>query len=82
MRVINKRGGARRFVLGLEGLAGARLEVVGAAGDLVVPADATSGVRVLVFAPPGSTGSAPLAFRLTDPATGETAVAPDHFKAP
>ncbi|WP_244278480.1 cytochrome c oxidase accessory protein CcoG [Methylobacterium indicum] len=82
VRVINKRPVERRFVLGLEGLPGARLEVVGAADDLVVPADTTREYRVLVFAPPGRAGSAPLAFRVTDPASGETALAQDHFKAP
>ncbi len=55
VRVINKRGTARRFVLGLEGLPGARLEVVGAAATSSLPADATREYRVLVFAPPGST---------------------------
>lgn len=83
VRVINKRPFARDLTLAVEGLPGARTEIVGASeARLAVPADATREVRVLVFAPPGTAGSIPLTFRLADPASGETALVQDHFKAP
>ncbi|AWB25186.1 cytochrome c oxidase accessory protein CcoG [Methylobacterium currus] len=83
VRLINKRPFERELGLVVEGLPGARAEIVGAPeGHLAVPADATREVRVLVFAPPGTAGSVPLTFRLADPVSGETASVQDHFKAP
>ena len=69
----------------VEGLPDARVEVVGGTPDrLPVPSDATQEFRVLVFAPGGTRlgPSLPVAFRIKDPASGEGAVATDHFKAP
>ncbi|TGD98370.1 cytochrome c oxidase accessory protein CcoG [Methylobacterium nonmethylotrophicum] len=85
VRLSNKRPGERHYALAVEGLPGARVEVVGGfAGDLPVPSDATQEFRVLVFAPAGAepAASAPLTFRIADAATGETARAQDTFKAP
>lgn len=85
LRLSNKRPGERHYALGVEGLPGARIEVVGGVpGDLPVPSDATQEFRVLVFAPAGAepAASAPLTFRIADVATGETARAQDTFKAP
>lgn len=85
VRLINKRTEERRFALSVEGLAEARVEVVGGTpGALPVPPDATQEFRVLVFAPAGARPdpSVPLTFRIHDPATGETALAQDTFKAP
>jgi cytochrome c oxidase accessory protein FixG len=85
VRLSNKRLGERHYALAVEGLPGARVEVVGGlAGDLPVPSNATQEFRVLVFAPPGAgpTASVPLTFRIADAATGETARARDSFKAP
>ncbi|GJD54460.1 cytochrome c oxidase accessory protein CcoG [Methylobacterium dankookense] len=84
LRIVNKRPVERRFALSVEGLPESRVEVVGGVPDaLPVPSDATQEFRVLVFVPPGApAASAPLAFRITDPATGETAGAQDYFKAP
>ncbi|GJD58330.1 cytochrome c oxidase accessory protein CcoG [Methylobacterium dankookense] len=85
VRLINKWHAERRFALSVEGLAEARVEVVGGTpGALPVPPDATQEFRVLVFAPAGARPdpSVPLTFRIHDPATGETALAQDTFKAP
>jgi cytochrome c oxidase accessory protein FixG len=89
VRIANKRLDERRFALTVEGLANARIDVVGAEADatgrstLAVGPDQTLEARVLVTAegsaPPPSTG---IAFVLTDLASGETARASDHFKAP
>lgn len=85
VRLINKRTEERLFALSVEGLPEARVEVVGGTpGALPVPSDATQEFRVLVFAPAGARPdpSVPLTFRIHDPATGETALAQDTFKAP
>ena len=85
VRLSNKRPGERHYALAVEGLPGARVEVVGGApSDLPVPSDATQEFRVLVFAPAGAepAASAPLTFRIADVATGETARVQDTFKAP
>jgi len=85
VRLINKRPVERHLSLSVEGLPDARVEVVGGTPDrLPVPSDATQEFRVLVFAPGGARlgPSLPVAFRITDPASGEGAVATDHFKAP
>jgi cytochrome c oxidase accessory protein FixG len=89
VRVLNKRPISRVFTIEAEGLPGARVEVVGAAGEadstsLAVEPDTTLEARVLVFAPAGARPekTTPLAFRITDVASGEVATAHDHFKAP
>ncbi|GJE13772.1 MULTISPECIES: cytochrome c oxidase accessory protein CcoG [Methylobacterium] len=85
VRLSNKRPGERHYALAVEGLAGARVEVVGGApGDLPVPSDATQEFRVLVFAAADARPdpSVQLTFHLTDASTGETARAQDTFKAP
>lgn len=89
IRVLNKRAIARSFTVAVDGLPGARIELVGTAGRggdvvLAVDPDATLEARALVFAPPGARldQSTPIAFRIVDAASGESAIAPDHFKAP
>jgi cytochrome c oxidase accessory protein FixG len=89
VRVANKRLEERRFVIAVEGLEGARIDIVGGEADpqgrptLTVGPDQTMEARVLVtaggHAPPSSTD---LAFILTDLASGDTARTDDHFKAP
>ncbi|MCJ2012404.1 cytochrome c oxidase accessory protein CcoG [Methylobacterium sp. J-076] len=83
LRIANKRPAARAFALDVEGVGGARVEVVGGTPDaLPVPADSTEEFRILVFAPPGLEAPAiPLTFRIVDAASGEDATAHDHFKA-
>jgi len=82
LRIANKRPEARAFALAVEGVPGARVEVVGGRPDaLPVPADATQEFRVLVVAPPGlEPPTLPVTFRITDGADGHAA-ANDHFKA-
>jgi cytochrome c oxidase accessory protein FixG len=85
IRLSNKRPGERHYALSVEGLPGARVEVVGSTpGDLPVPSDSTQEFRVLVFAPAGERRdlNVPLTFHLVDAATGETVQAQDTFKAP
>ncbi|WP_336490527.1 cytochrome c oxidase accessory protein CcoG [Methylobacterium nigriterrae] len=85
LRLINKRPIERHLVLSVDGLPDARVEVVGGTpDDLPVPSDATQEFRVLVFAPAGvhPASTSALTFRITEPATGESAQAQDHFKAP
>lgn len=85
VRLLNKRPQERRFALAVDGMAGGRIEVVGGTpSDMPVPSDSTQEFRVLVFAPVGvrPEPSTLLTFRITDPATGETAHAQDTFKAP
>ena len=82
LRIANKRPAARDFALTVEGVPGARVEVVGGTPEaLPVPADSTQEFRVLVFAPSGLEAPvSPLSFRIAD-ASGEGAAAQDHFKA-
>ncbi|UGB26219.1 cytochrome c oxidase accessory protein CcoG [Methylorubrum sp. B1-46] len=85
VRLINKRSEERHFALAVEGLPDARVELVGGMPDVMpVPSDSTQEFRVLIFAPAGARQdpSVPLTFRISDPATGETARAQDTFKAP
>jgi cytochrome c oxidase accessory protein FixG len=87
LRILNKRPIERSFAIEVEGLPGARVEVVGAdRGHAVVTVgpDRTHELRVLVFAPPGAPlqKSMPLTFRVADVASGESAAADDHFRSP
>ncbi len=90
VRVLNKRPNERSFTLGVEGIEGARLEVVGAdqyIGDravLTVDRDTTREFRVLVFTPADAKlpRSTPVTFRLTDTTIGEMTIVKDFFKAP
>jgi polyferredoxin len=88
VRLLNKRPVERSFALEIEGLPGARLEVVGAERGqepvVTVGPDRTQDVRVLVFAPAGAPleKSTSLIFRIADLASGEAASAEDHFRAP
>jgi polyferredoxin len=90
VRVLNKALEPRRFVLAVEGLDGAQLEIVGATVAetdkhvIEVGPDRTAEARVLVtrHGAPLSEDSVPLTFVITDETTGETAKAPDHFRGP
>jgi cytochrome c oxidase accessory protein FixG len=89
LRVLNKRPIDRVFTLQVDGLPDARVEVVGAAGEggrasIAAAPDAAQEARALVFAPAGARldKSTPLTFRIVDLASGETASADDHFRAP
>jgi cytochrome c oxidase accessory protein FixG len=89
LRILNKRPIERVFTLSVEGLPGARVEVPGSLSEenravVRAPADDTSEIRALVFAPVGSRldKSTPITFRVIDLASGEAASADDFFKAP
>ena len=89
IRVANKRLEERQFTIEVEGLDGARIDIVGGASDTLgrptftVGPDQTHEARILVTAeggtPPSSTE---LVFTLTDLASGDAARTKDHFKAP
>jgi len=89
IRVANKQLDGRSYVLSVEGLPGATLDIIGGAIDhqgravVSVEPDQTLEARVLVSSqdsklPP----STDIQFTLTDPATGETIRMSDYFKAP
>jgi len=85
VRLTNKSSHERTFSLSLEGLADAKLDVVGdTAGTLTVGRDQTRELRVLVTShdkvPAGA--SLPLTFRIRDVATGQSATVSDHFFGP
>jgi cytochrome c oxidase accessory protein FixG len=89
LRLLNKRPVDRVFTLELDGLPDSRVEVVGATGEggrasVAVAPDSTHEVRALVFAPAGAPldKTTPVTFRIVDLASGESAAAHDHFKAP
>jgi len=89
VRVSNKSLDEREYVLNVDGLAAAKLDVVGGHIDevgraiLIVGPDQTLEARVLVTTDvPELSPSTDIRFTLTDLASGETARANDHFKAP
>ena len=89
IRIANKKLDARRYALAVEGLREARIDVVGGEIDqqgrsiLTVGPDQTLEARVLVTDTISTDAdSTALRFILTDLATGDTASASDHFKAP
>jgi hypothetical protein len=88
VHLLNKRQATSTVVLDVEGLPEAEVHVVGLdaaiPGKALIPVGPDQGreVRVLVTVPAASVDrSTPLTFRATDTATGETAVATDHFVA-
>jgi len=89
IRVANKQLEERHYALGVEGLAGATLDIVGGTIDqkgraiLTVRPDQTLEARILVTASGEALQpSTDLRFTVVDLASGETAYTSDHFKAP
>lgn len=87
VRIANKRLEPRQFTVAIEGLEGARLELVNIPiGEgrqvFTVEPDQTREVRALVTIPAyqAIAHSHAIRFRLTDSASGETLVADDHFR--
>ncbi|MGR7995683.1 MULTISPECIES: cytochrome c oxidase accessory protein CcoG [unclassified Xanthobacter] len=85
LRLSNKMLQERAFSLSIDGVPGAKLDVVGDdAGKLVIGPDQTREIRVLVTTkdklPPSA--SLPLTFRIRDVATGASASVSDHFIGP
>src|SRR5215471_17252994 len=87
VHLLNKRSVVSTIELAVEGLPEAEIHVVGLdaviAGKSIIPVGPDQGreVRVLVTMPASARmdRSTPLTFRATDIATGERAVATDHF---
>ncbi len=88
IRVANKNLDERRYALSVNGLAGAKLDIVGGEIDqqgrpvLIVGPDQTLEARVLVSTDASTHSSTDLHFTLTDLTNGDTARVNDHFKAP
>jgi cytochrome c oxidase accessory protein FixG len=88
IRVANKRLETRSFVITVEGLPDAKLDIVGGEIDrqgrpaLSVGPDQTMEVRLLVTSGSELASSIPLNFVLTDVASGEISHAGDHFMSP
>lgn len=90
VRLLNKELDTRSFLVGVQGLDGARIEAIGVpdARDgkplVVVGPDTTRELRVLVFTSPGEPlpSSTDLTFTMTNAETGETVTARDFFKGP
>jgi cytochrome c oxidase accessory protein FixG len=87
LRVLNKELEPREFLLSLDGLPGAVVEVVGqplgARQTIAVPANETREVRVLVSEYTRRPAhSADITFYLYDAQSGERAFAHDHFRGP
>jgi cytochrome c oxidase accessory protein FixG len=89
IRIANKHLEERQYALSVEGLQGTTLDAVGGSIDqqgrpvLTVRPDQTLEARILVTAHGGGLpSSAGLRFTVIDLASGETAHADDHFKAP
>ena len=89
-RVLNKALETRRFVLAVEGLQDAEIEIVGASDGgsqhriIEIGPDRTLEVRVLVtrHGGPMAADSVPLSFVIKDEATGEIASVSDKFRGP
>ncbi len=85
LRLTNKQRQERTFGLSIAGVPGGTLQVMGGdAGDLVVDADQTREIRVLVTTPEKLPASAslPITFQIRDVATGAQAQVRDHFIGP
>jgi cytochrome c oxidase accessory protein FixG len=89
LRILNKRPFPRSFAVSVEGLPpGAAIDVVGAetgvdgAPRVDVSPDSSREVRVLVALPSPPAETTPIAFRIRDLGSDETAIATDFFKAP
>ena len=85
IRLINKKLEERTFILSVEGVPDASLEVVGDNADgLTVGPDQTREVRVLVTTGDKLPASAslPVTFRIRDKASGLSASVTDHFIGP
>jgi cytochrome c oxidase accessory protein FixG len=90
VRLLNKALEPRVFTLNIEGLPGARLEVIGidtpesASPSVEVGPDTTRELRVLVFAPPdpARSVSTPVTFTATNLASDDVLRTSDFFKSP
>jgi len=87
LRVLNRAHQARQIAVTIDGVPGARLEVVGATdkdGQQVVDIeqDRTRELRAIVSLDGTAANSTPIRFTVTDLADGTTATAVDNFRGP
>ncbi len=91
LRLVNRQDVERKFLVGVEGLADAKIESAATATDaqgrlqVAVGRDQTLELRVLISAPASvshDVKSLPVVIRVQDPATGASAVVTDHFFLP
>lgn len=89
LRVLNKSLEARSFLLIVEGMLGAHIDVVGSSPNpdghfyIEVGPDQTRELRALVTAPQAlATSSLPLTFRIVEMRTSEHAKVTDNFRGP
>ena len=88
LKILNKTHEPQRFMVGVDGIAAARMSVVGFdGGELSVDADSLRAVRIYVTVSGGARptpigGSTPLRFVVTDAASGTTVVRATAFRSP
>ena len=88
LKILNKAHTPQRFVVGVDGIAAARMTIVGFdGGELPVDADGLRAVRIYVTVPRDAragltAGSTPLRFVVTDATTGTTVVRATAFRSP
>jgi polyferredoxin len=88
LKILNKTHVPQRFVVGVDGIAGARMAVVGfVGGALPVDADGLRAVKIYVTVPreAGASldgGATPLRFVVTDAGSGTTVVRDTTFRSP
>jgi cytochrome c oxidase accessory protein FixG len=88
IRILNKHGDSRRFEIAIDGLPGARLEIVGGATEggaqvAEVGPDQSRELRAVVSLDGGTVAnSVPVTFVITDRADGSRAEAKDNFRGP
>ena len=88
LKILNKTHEPQRFVVGVEGIAAARMSVVGFdGGELTVDADGLRAVKIYVTVPREARasldgGSTPLRFVVTDAGSGAAVVRDTTFRSP
>jgi len=87
LRLLNKHSEAHRFAVSIEGMAGAMLEVIGAADEngqavIEVGPDQTREVRAVISTPDRVSGSVPITFAIRDLADDTVARSADNFRGP
>jgi polyferredoxin len=88
LKILNKTHEPQRFVVGVDGIAAARMSVVGfEGGELSVDADGLRAVKIYVTVPREARasldgGSTPLRFVVTDAGSGAAVVRDTSFRSP
>jgi cytochrome c oxidase accessory protein FixG len=88
LKILNKTHTSHRFVVGVDGIAAAKMSIVGfEGGELPVDADGVRAVKIYVTVPPTAgrglaAGSTPLRFVVTDAGSGAAVVRETTFRSP